>query len=136
MPCGDGNWGTSLARAVVLTPSPAPRTFPPAIPHPTVSTLMPITADTKVRCTTEDFVHAEVDDELVFMDVERGLFYSLKDTGRAVWDLMNEGVGWHSVGALVSALCEEFEVKEETCLRDLAVLVDEMEEAGLVEVGE
>lgn len=97
---------------------------------------MPITVDTKVRCTTEDFVHAEVDDELVFMDVERGLFYSLKDTGRAVWDLMNEGVGWHSVGALVSALCEEFEVKEETCLRDLAVLVDEMEEAGLVEVGE
>ena len=134
-------WGWELghvarARRCVDTVTRPTHISPPAIPHPTVSTPMPITVDTKVRCTTEDFVHAEVDDELVFMDVERGLFYSLKDTGRAVWDLMNEDVGWHSVGALVSALCEEFEVKEETCLRDLAVLVDEMEEAGLVEVGE
>ncbi len=97
---------------------------------------MPITANTKVRRTTDDFVQAEVDDELVLMDVERGLFYGLKETGRAAWDLMDEGAGWHSVGALVSSLCGEFEVDEETCLRDLAALVDELEEAGLVEVAE
>lgn len=95
---------------------------------------MSITADTKVRRTTEDFVHADVDDELVLMDVERGFFYSLRDTGRAAWDFMDEASGWHLVGALISALCEEFEVDEETCLRDLVVLINEMEEAGLVEI--
>ena len=95
---------------------------------------MPITADTKVRKTTEDFVHADVDEELVLMDVERGLFYGLKDTGQATWDLIDEATGWHLIGALISALCEEFDVDEETCLRDLAVFIDEMEEAGLVEV--
>lgn len=39
-----------------------------------------------------------------------------------------------TVGALTKALCEEFEVDEETCLHDVGVLLDEMAAADLIEL--
>lgn len=93
-----------------------------------------ITSETRLRRTIADFVDAEVDDELVFMDVERGRFYGIKDTGRATWELIDEDSGWCRLGEIVSALCREFEVDGEACLRDLATFLGELEEAGLVEL--
>ena len=37
-------------------------------------------------------------------------------------------------GSLVKALCQEFEVDEETCLRDVSILLEEMAAAGVVAV--
>ena len=93
-----------------------------------------VTSDTQLRRTIANFVDAEVDDELVFMDVERGSFYGIRDTGRATWDLINEDGDWCQLGEIVSALCREFEVDEETCLQDMAIFLGELEEAGLVEL--
>lgn len=87
-----------------------------------------------MRRTIANFVDAEVDDELVFMDVERGGFYGIKDTGRATWDLIDEDGDWCRLGEIVSGLCREFEVDEEMCLRDVAIFLGELEEAGLVEL--
>lgn len=38
------------------------------------------------------------------------------------------------MGALTKALCQEFEVDEEVCLRDVGILLDEMAAADLVEL--
>lgn len=42
---------------------------------------MAMTLTTRVRRTIDKFVDAEVDGELVFMDVGEGRFYSLKEAG-------------------------------------------------------
>lgn len=90
--------------------------------------------DSRVRRSGSDrFVYVEVDDELVFMDVGKGTFYSLKEAGIRCWRLIDGG--GLTVGALVQGLREEYEVDEETCRRDLSVLLDELAAVGLVDVG-
>lgn len=95
---------------------------------------MTITRAGRVRRTSDTFVDAELDDELVFMDVEKGRFYSLKETGPAVWRLLGDDGAWVTVGALVTALTEEFDVDADACLRDVAVLLEDLSAAGLVEL--
>ena len=78
------------------------------------------------------FVHTRVDDELVFMNVGEGRFHALRHAGIRAWELI--GDRGTTVEALVKALCEEYEVDEGTCLRDLSVLLDEMAAAGVLAV--
>ena len=49
-------------------------------------------------------------------------------------DSSTRGGAWTTVGALTKALCQEFEVDEEVCLRDVGILLDEMAAADLVEL--
>lgn len=94
-----------------------------------------IQPSSRLRRTTADFVDAMVDDELVFMDVSRGWFYSLRETGLRIWELIGEDeTGRISVDDIVSTLCEEYDVDRKTCLRDTEVLIEELLEAKLVEI--
>ena len=95
---------------------------------------MTITLTSHVRRTADAFVDAELDDDLVFMDVEAGQFYSLKETGLAVWRLIDDSGAWVTVGALIAALTAEFAVDDETCRRDVAALLADLCAAGLVEM--
>ena len=94
---------------------------------------MKITPESRVRRTPDNFVNAMLDDDLVFMDVAEGEFYGLRETGLRVWQLIDEGGASTRVQELTAALCAEFRVDEEKCLRDLAVLLDELQAAGLVQ---
>ena len=96
---------------------------------------MALELTSRVRRTTGDFVDVSVDGELVFMNVLEVRFHSLRDTGLRVWQLLDDGdESPVTVGTVVAALCEEFEVDADTCLRDMAVLLQELQEAGLVEL--
>ena len=96
---------------------------------------MKITPKSRVRRTPDNFVNAMLDDDLVFMNVAEGEFYGLRETGLRVWQLIEEDSGaWTQVQELTTALCAEFRVDEEKCLRDLAVLLDELQAVGLVEL--
>ncbi len=95
---------------------------------------MALGATSRVRPTSDDFVDVSVDGELVFMNVLEFRFHSLRDTGLRVWQLLRQDDGGVTVGAVVTALCEEFEVDADTCLKDVAVLLEELREAGLVEL--
>ena len=96
---------------------------------------MSIELTSRVRRTSDDFVAVPVDGELVFMNVLEDRIHSLEGIGIRVWELLDgDGDGWVEVGAVVAALCEEFEVDAPTCLRDVAVLLEELRGSGLVEL--
>ena len=95
---------------------------------------MEITSESRVRRTPDNFVNAMLDDDLVFMDVAEGQFYGLREAGLRVWQLLEDSGAWTQVQELTAALCAEFRVDEEKCLRDLAVLLDELQAVGLVEL--
>ena len=95
---------------------------------------MTISATSRLRRTTGGFVDTVLDDERVFMDVEKGRLYSLEGAGRRMWESIDEDGAWVTVGALTAALCTEFEVDEDTCLRDVAVLLAELDTVGLIEL--
>ncbi|WP_162199485.1 PqqD family protein [Aurantiacibacter marinus] len=89
--------------------------------------------ETKSKITkTDDCVETVVDEELVLMNIVSGVFYSLKDTGRRAWELLE---GEQTFGALVDAMCSEYDVAEQTCRTELAKLIGDLEERSLVQVG-
>lgn len=96
---------------------------------------MEISPNSRVRRTsTNDFVDAELDGELVFMNVKDGEIYGLRAAALEAWKLIDEGGAWTPVDGLVAALCEEFDVDPATCLKDLAVLLDDLSSVDLAEV--
>lgn len=96
---------------------------------------MEISPSSRVRRTsTSDFVDAELDGELVFMNVKDGEVYGLRAAALEAWKLIDEGGAWTPVDGLVASLCKEFDVDPATCLKDLAVLLDDLRSVDLAEV--
>lgn len=80
---------------------------------------------------TENFVETVVDDELVLLHIVNGQFYSLKDTGRTAWNLLDEHPRF---GELVDAMRQTYDVDEETCRNELQKLIGDLAKRTLVEV--
>ena len=96
---------------------------------------MSVELTSRVRRTSDDFVAISVDGKLVLVHVLEDRTYGLEGIGLRVWELLDgDGGGWVELGAVVAALCEEFEVDASACLRDVAVLLEELRGSGLVEL--
>jgi hypothetical protein len=72
-------------------------------------------------------------DDRLAIDERAGYCYSLNISAGRVWDLMPSPV---AVSVICSALCTEFSVDRESCLRDVSELLDTMRAAGLVRVAD
>ncbi|HEX9986413.1 MAG TPA: PqqD family protein [Thermoanaerobaculia bacterium] len=77
----------------------------------------------------EGVIFKTVGEELVLLDYDRGLYYGLDPTGARIWHLAAEG---KTLGTIVEALTQEYEVERATAEEDLERLVAELEERGLV----
>lgn len=95
---------------------------------------MEIGLDSRVRRVGSQFVDSELDGELVFMNILDGEVYGLRDAALRTWKLIDEHGAWTPMDGLVASLCEEFEVDAATCLKDVAVLLDDLSTVGLAEV--
>jgi hypothetical protein len=78
-----------------------------------------------------DLLEAEVDSELVGLNVASGTCYGFNATATRVWALLEEP---KSVASIRDALMAEFDVDRATCERQLIDLLEELERDGLVEV--
>ena len=70
-----------------------------------------------------DLLAVEMDGDLGMMSVERGEYFGVAGIGTRIWELLEHP---HSFDALVSALCDEYEVSEETCRADAAGFLDQL----------
>lgn len=83
-----------------------------------------------VRLRASDDVAARgLDGEAVLLDLASGTYFGLNEVGARVWELVEAGT---TVGALRSALLDEFEVEEGVLAADLARLLGDLEQRGLV----
>ncbi|MEO1045694.1 MAG: PqqD family protein [Pseudomonadota bacterium] len=80
---------------------------------------------------TDSHVETVVDDEMVLMDIEHGNFYSLTDTGKRIWELID---GPTRVDTLVERLTAEYDVAENECIEHLSGLLHDLQQRGLVTV--
>jgi len=75
------------------------------------------------------FVETEVDGEVVVMNVETGLFYSLEGTALAIWQAID---GTRDTGAITALLCTRFDEGADVIGPEVAEFVVVLAEAGLV----
>jgi hypothetical protein len=89
-------------------------------------------SDAPLRKVVARFAETPLDDELVLMNIDTGSFHALKDTGLAVWQLID---GTRNHAAICAVLLEAYEVDPQACAREVSLFVDQMIAAGFVEHG-
>jgi len=87
-------------------------------------------SSTRVEVTS-DQVSSELDGEEVILNLRDGTYYGLNEVGARIWSLIQEE---EVLDQVRDRLIEEFDVETEQCERDLIHLVQELHEAGLVEI--
>jgi hypothetical protein len=83
-----------------------------------------------VVCATPHQVSSRVGDELVILDLDGAVYYSLDPVGARIFELLKQPT---SLGAVLGKVVEEFEVDAETAGSDLLALVETLVTERLVE---
>ena len=79
----------------------------------------------------QEVIFETLDDEVVLLNLASERYYSLDDIGTRMWQLLEER---GDVEATVPQLLSEFQVDEATLRADLARLIGELKQAGLISV--
>jgi len=78
---------------------------------------------------TQRFVETELDGEAVIMNVDTGQFHALKDTGLAIWRLID---GERSIALILAELLKTYDVDEERCRSECERFFATLQSAGFV----
>ena len=84
-----------------------------------------------VVVATKQSISADLSEDAVILSLEENVYYGLNPVGAQIWSLIQEP---RSLGAVLDALLEEFDVDEATCETDLHALITEMLGRKLVEI--
>ena len=76
-----------------------------------------------------DLMEAELGDELVALEPERGECFGFNSVATFVWHTLKEP---KSFTQLREALLDEYDVEREQCTRELKDLLDDLQAKGLV----
>jgi hypothetical protein len=82
-----------------------------------------------VVCATSNQVSSRVGDELVILDLDSCLYYSLDAVGARIFELLQQPT---PLRAVADAMVAEFEVDPQTARTDLLALVDTLVAQKLV----
>jgi hypothetical protein len=79
----------------------------------------------------ETTIAQQVGDEVVILNLSSERYYSLDEVGAAFWSLFAAGQPFDQI---VQEMLEEFDVDENRLRNDLEALLDNLVQAGLIEV--
>ena len=71
-----------------------------------------------------------VDDDLMGVNTQGGLVYTLNGSGARIWELLQD---WTTLEAVCAQLQREYAVEPDRCAAHVRSLVDRLREEGLVE---
>ena len=76
-------------------------------------------------------IGAEVEDDVVLLDIKSGMFYQLNKVGGRVWLLLETPA---TVAALCARLRESFEVTPQACREATVEFLEQLREKGVVKI--
>ncbi len=85
--------------------------------------------DKSAIAKTGNHVETLVDGEVVLMHLDNGRFFSLGQTGRRTWELLDDH---SSLKALVGAMIAEYDVSAEQCEADLRDILTALDQRKLI----
>jgi hypothetical protein len=77
----------------------------------------------------ESVVSAELEGEMVLLNLESGVYFGLDEVGTLIWKALEAGVSEESV---VRQLVEEFDVESDRARSDVTTFLSTLEEHGLI----
>ena len=91
-------------------------------------TTSPITLESTVL-RNPSLIASPLDDELVMLDLEQGMYYGLDDIATLIWNQLDEPV---VVRDLCGYLIAQFDVDRHTCETETIGFLNEMAQLGLI----
>ena len=91
----------------------------------------PITLSTIIARRTDLMTSELSDTELVMLNIERGSYYGMADTAKAIWSILDEP---RSIAAVCDQLMTRFAVDRETCERETLAFVNDLLKDDLVRI--
>lgn len=79
---------------------------------------------------TASFSETAIDDEIVVMQLDTGVFFSLSGTARTIWQLLD---GTRDRTALLAALAESYDRAAADLAPEADAFLAQLSEAGLIE---
>ena len=76
-------------------------------------------------------VAAEIDGDLVMMNIGQGEYYGITGVGSRIWELLATPI---TVADIVRVICTEYDVEEAQCQADTQAFVEELIKLGLASV--
>ena len=76
-------------------------------------------------------IFTDLDDTVVMMDADKGMYYELDPVGARIWNLIETA---RSVAQVCDRLVEEYDVTPDVCRRDVLRFLAQACEWGLVEL--
>ena len=80
-----------------------------------------------VRC--QEMLEADVNGEIVALNVERGQCYGLNSVATEIWRMLEEP---KSVDEICATLTTDYDVDAATCRSEVLALLSQLEQEGLV----
>ena len=69
--------------------------------------------------------------EAVILNLQDGVYYGLNTVGARIWNLLEQPT---SVEQIHNVLLDEYDIDPDTCVRQVAAILSELAEHGLLEV--
>lgn len=79
----------------------------------------------------EGCLSAELDGEIVLLEVRSGTYFGLEGVGRRIWELLDRH---RSAADVHEQLLQEYDVDAQQCREDLIQLLEDLTAHGLVDV--
>jgi hypothetical protein len=79
----------------------------------------------------KDQLSADLKGEAVILNCNNGVYYGLNEVGNTVWAFVQQP---RRVAEITAKIVDEFEVAQADCERDVYALLDQLAEAGLIDV--
>src|SRR5436853_4787556 len=88
---------------------------------------------TRLRVNSPNVIYETIEGEVILIDLKTGTYYSLRDSGAAVWQAIEQGAGEDGIAA---ELRSRYDASEEEIRDAVRRLLDELEHEGLVRAEE
>ena len=82
-----------------------------------------------LRPDQEHVVAKVIDGEAIIMNLTSGVYYSMDGVGGFIWERLEKG---SSAREIAKAIVSHFEVEEDRAAEDLAALLEELREEGVI----
>lgn len=88
-----------------------------------------ITTETIISRRKDGLLVSELGNEMVMMDIESGNYIGLNETGRVIWELIEQPL---KVDDLIKQLLNRYEIDYEECSRDTIEYLNKMDEQKIL----
>ena len=82
---------------------------------------------------SDGFIAAEIDNEIVALNIEKGSCYGLNSVGSRIWNLLADPV---RIQEICASLLTEYKVEPRACERQVLDLLEELRAEGLISTPE